>query len=55
MYLWRGEADTLAPTALARYLAQHIANCEAVFYPNEDHGTPIIKHTEAVLRKALPH
>src|SRR5690606_2042546 len=38
VYLWHGEADAFAPVQMARYLAQSIPVCDAVFYPNEGHA-----------------
>lgn len=36
-YLWHGERDTLAPSAMGHYLAHTIPNCHATFYPDEGH------------------
>lgn len=47
--LWHGDSDDLAPTALARYLAKQMPNCEAVFYPGEDHTGPLTQHREEIL------
>lgn len=47
--LWHGESDNLAPTALAHYLAGELPNCEAIFYPGEDHAGPLMKHKAEIL------
>jgi pimeloyl-ACP methyl ester carboxylesterase len=35
--LWQGEADTLVPPAVGRYLAQQIPHCHATMLPGEGH------------------
>jgi len=43
--LWHGEADNLAPAALAHQIADRIAGCEASFFPGEGHIDPLLKHS----------
>jgi pimeloyl-ACP methyl ester carboxylesterase len=50
VFLWHGDADDLAPTHLARYLAAQIPGCTAVFYTGEDHTGPLMKHRQEILR-----
>ncbi|MBZ0294423.1 MAG: alpha/beta hydrolase [Anaerolineae bacterium] len=47
--LWHGDRDDLAPTMLARYLAEQMPNCEATFYSGEDHTGPLTHHQEEIL------
>jgi pimeloyl-ACP methyl ester carboxylesterase len=49
VYLWHGEADNLAPVTSGRYLAAHIPNCQATFYPGEGHTGPLLKHGEEIM------
>lgn len=49
VYLWHGEADNLAPVALARYLADHIAGCEAHYIPGAGH-TGTFQYAEEILK-----
>jgi pimeloyl-ACP methyl ester carboxylesterase len=51
--LWHGEADTLAPSRLAHYLAQQIPGCQATFYPGEGHTDPLTQHGEEILAKIV--
>jgi pimeloyl-ACP methyl ester carboxylesterase len=37
VYLWQGEADTLVPPAMGRYLAQQLPHCHATVLPGEGH------------------
>jgi pimeloyl-ACP methyl ester carboxylesterase len=37
VYLWQGEADTLVPPAMGRYLAAQLPNCRATMLPGEGH------------------
>ena len=37
VYLWHGEADTLAPKAMAEYLANEIPTCRARYVPDAGH------------------
>jgi pimeloyl-ACP methyl ester carboxylesterase len=56
-YLWHGAADNLAPVRLARYVADHVPGCQAIFYPNEDHTGPLTKHIGEIMAtmvKAVP-
>lgn len=50
VYLWHGEADNLAPAALAHYIAERIPDCQAVFYPDEGHTDPLSKHAEDIIQ-----
>jgi pimeloyl-ACP methyl ester carboxylesterase len=51
VYLWHGEADTLAPARLAHRLAEQIPGCEATFYPGEGHTDPLTRHGTEILAK----
>jgi len=37
VYLWQGENDTSVPNSQARYLAEMLPNCDAMFIPNAGH------------------
>jgi pimeloyl-ACP methyl ester carboxylesterase len=37
VFLWCGEADVLAPPAMARHLVTKIPNCHATFFPKDGH------------------
>ena len=51
--LWHGAADNLAPVSLARYMAEHLPNCEATFYPNEGHTDPLTKHIDEIVAQVV--
>ncbi len=53
VYLFHGEADNLAPVKLAHYIADHLPNCEAVFYPGEGHTDPLTRHIEEIIEKVV--
>jgi pimeloyl-ACP methyl ester carboxylesterase len=53
VFLWHGEADNLAPTPLAHYLAAHLPNCAALFYPGEGHTDPLTKHAGEIMCKMV--
>jgi pimeloyl-ACP methyl ester carboxylesterase len=57
VHLWQGEADTLVPPAMGRYLAQQIPHCQARLLPGEGHLL-IIEHmpefAEALRQPAQP-
>lgn len=53
VYLFHGEADNLAPVRLAHYLADHLPNCEAVFYPEEGHTDPLTRHIDEIIEKVV--
>jgi pimeloyl-ACP methyl ester carboxylesterase len=53
VYLWHGEADNLAPAALAHHIADHVPNCEATFYPDEGHIEPLMKHMDEIMAKVV--
>ena len=49
VHLWHGEADDLAPTALARRMAAAIPHCTSTFYPAEGHAEPLIHHADEIM------
>ncbi|MFN8449233.1 MAG: alpha/beta hydrolase [Anaerolineae bacterium] len=49
VFLWHGEADNLAPVTSGRYLAAHIPNCRATFYPGEGHTGPLLNHSSEIM------
>lgn len=51
VYLWHGEADNLAPPALAHHIADHVPHIDAVFYPGEGHIDPLTKHIDEIVAK----
>lgn len=53
VFLFHGEADNLAPVKLAHYLADHLPNCEAVFYPGVGHTDPLTKHIDEIIEKIV--
>jgi pimeloyl-ACP methyl ester carboxylesterase len=53
VYLWHGEADNLAPASLAHYIADHLADCEATFFPNEGHTDMFTKHIHEIMAKIV--
>ncbi len=48
--LWHGEADTNAPLAMGRYMADAIPNSHVQFYPDEGHLSLFARRTEEFLR-----
>lgn len=53
VYLWHGEADINVPPAMGYYLAARVPNCQATFYPGEDHAITSLTHGEEVLSALL--
>ena len=51
LYLWHGESDNLAPPALAHYIADHVPNTAATFFPGEGHTDPLTKHIDEIMTK----
>lgn len=51
--LWHGDADNLAPAALARQIADRLQNSDAVFFPGEGHTDPLIKHGEEIFSELV--
>jgi len=51
VYLWHGELDRNAPPAAARYMAQAIPDCRAVFYPDEGHMSVMAHHGQEILEQ----
>jgi pimeloyl-ACP methyl ester carboxylesterase len=49
VYLWHGEDDTVVPTAMGRYVAQAIPNCQARFIPGEGHFSLLPNYVEEIL------
>ncbi|RPI30619.1 MAG: alpha/beta hydrolase [Chloroflexota bacterium] len=49
VYLWHGEADTNAPVAMGRFVAQSIPDCRAKFYPNEGHISVGVRYMDEIL------
>ncbi|MEM9293661.1 MAG: alpha/beta hydrolase [Acidobacteriota bacterium] len=53
VYLWHGEADTLAPVTMGRALAQALPRCEADFIPDVGHliteASEVVGQVEEVL------
>ncbi len=56
VHLWQGEADTLVPAAMGRYLAAAIPRCHATFLPGEGHLLIIDRMPDlaAALGRAAP-
>jgi pimeloyl-ACP methyl ester carboxylesterase len=56
VYLWQGEADTLVPPAMGRYLAAQIPRCHARMLPGEGHLLIIDRMPDLVraLRQVTP-
>ncbi len=49
VHLWQGEADTLVPPSMGRYLAAAIPNCLPTFLPGEGHLSLIYTRWHEVL------
>jgi pimeloyl-ACP methyl ester carboxylesterase len=49
VHLWHGLADQNAPVAMGRYLAQHLPQCHAAFYPNEGHLSLVEHRAQEIL------
>lgn len=49
LFLWHGDADTLAPAALAHLMAEKLPHCEAVFFPGEGHTDTFTKHSDVIV------
>jgi pimeloyl-ACP methyl ester carboxylesterase len=56
VYLWQGEADTLVPPAMGRYLASQIPRCHTTVLPGEGHLLIIDRMPDliAAFRHAVP-
>ena len=46
--LWHGEADTIIPVSVGRYLAKHFPHCRTHFLPHEGHLL-YLKHWQEIL------
>lgn len=49
LYLWHGELDRDVPVAMGRALAERLAHCKAIFYPDEGHISLIGNHREEIV------
>lgn len=49
VHLWQGEADTLVPPPMGRYLAARIPNCVPVFLPGVGHLSLFYEHWREML------
>jgi pimeloyl-ACP methyl ester carboxylesterase len=47
--LWQGEADTIVPPSMGRYLASVIPSCQARFCPGEGHFSLPFRRTREIL------
>jgi pimeloyl-ACP methyl ester carboxylesterase len=54
VHLWQGEEDSSVPMSQARYLAETLPNCQAVFVPNAGHLWHI-DHMREVLDALVPY
>jgi len=56
VYLWQGEADTLVPPAMGRYLAGQIPHCHATMLPGAGHLLIIDRMPDLIgaFRRATP-
>ena len=53
VWLWQGEADTIVPPAMARYLAGVIPDCRATYYANEAHFSLIVNRMQDMLGRLV--
>ena len=51
--LWHGDADDLAPIALARQFAKRLPNCETTFYTGEGHTGPLLNHSAEIMQAVV--
>jgi pimeloyl-ACP methyl ester carboxylesterase len=51
--LWQGEADTVVPAYMGRYLAAAIPHARPRFFKNEGHLSLIVRHLETFLDQLL--
>ena len=51
VHLWHGEADTVGPPTLMRFVAESIPNCRPRFLSNEDHFSVISNHMAEILHE----
>src|SRR5438034_7926661 len=49
LYLWHGELDTDVPVAMGRAVAERLAHCKAIYYPDEGHISLIVNHREEIV------
>jgi len=49
VFLWHGESDLHIPVRMGRAMAKSIPNCQARFFPGEDHFTPVLRHLDEIL------
>jgi pimeloyl-ACP methyl ester carboxylesterase len=50
VYLWHGEADTVAPISMARYVAGVISDCVPTYYPGEGHLSVLVNRLDEILQ-----
>lgn len=48
--IFHGEADTNAPVAMGRYMANAIPNAQARFFPGEGHFSTFVKYLEEIVQ-----
>lgn len=53
VHLWHGNADSVVPPAMGRYLADTIPNCKATFLPDEGHFSLLPNHARELLNALL--
>jgi pimeloyl-ACP methyl ester carboxylesterase len=52
VFLWQGDADTLVPAAMGRFLAEQIPNCHATVYTGVGHL--LVDHMPEIVRAFAP-
>ncbi len=49
VHIWHGEKDTSAPVLLAKRNEQLLANCSAVYFPDDTHMSVLHRHIDEIL------
>jgi pimeloyl-ACP methyl ester carboxylesterase len=49
VHLWHGEADTMIPVIMGRYVAEKIPNCHSTFYEGEGHISLSRKYRDEIV------
>lgn len=53
LFLWHGEMDQNVPVQMARYLADAVPNCQAMFFPDEGHISLFKQNAEKIIRSLI--
>jgi len=53
VFLYHGEADSLAPVRSAHYIDERLRRGQVRFYPGEGHADPLTRHRHEIFGQAV--